>query len=184
MTDTAGNLLSDCGGNPVTASGSDAGRFAIVINKKQNRIVATNPGGFYYNLVWTNGSGSDKSVQVDFVRSGLVPKGANAIHAIVFPPQFSGFDQAAFDAANEAVPGGADDHLDCILVQAGWTLVVTYHLDYAATGSAPPAGISDNCGTANQVVSVTATVTDCNNPDPATNKLGECTSGAKGYSKK
>jgi hypothetical protein len=80
----------------VTDSGSTNGRFVIVVNKK-NIEVATNPGQFYYNIVWTNSTGFDQVVEVTFARTGVIPNGAQAIHGEVFPDPFTGVTPALFN---------------------------------------------------------------------------------------
>lgn len=67
LTNSDGAFLADCDGVLVTESGSDEGRFAIVVNKKQIGV-ATNPGQFYYNLIWHNTTGAQQTVDVEFER--------------------------------------------------------------------------------------------------------------------
>src|SRR5215216_1436597 len=64
MTDSSGNFLLDANGEPVDDSGSSDGVFTLVVNKK-NVEVATNPGQFYFNLVWWNQGSSNKTVYAD-----------------------------------------------------------------------------------------------------------------------
>jgi len=174
-SDSDFNFLTDCAGNPVT-SGS-AGIFTIVTNKK-NIEVATNPGQFYYNLLFTNGSGSDQTVTVTFTRNGVNPNGTQAIHAMVFS-SFPVLSAANFEAVNGAIPSGADDKLESVTVPAGSTLWVDYHLEWAGLGAPAPAGIATSCSTANQTFSVVGTVTLT--ADNAV--IGSCTAGASGYRK-
>lgn len=180
MTDSEGLLLADCDGVPVTQSGSDDGRFSIVVNKKKNISVATNPGQFYYNVVWRNSTGSEQTVNVDFDRLNLLAKGAQAIHAAVFEEPFSDVSPELFQAVNDAIPGGSDDAIEGITVPAGWTLWVNYHLEYGGLGEPAPDPCTGDCGDANpngDEVSVTATLS-----------YGEtelnCSSGAWGFKKK
>ncbi|TGU70265.1 hypothetical protein E4633_18885 [Geomonas terrae] len=177
-TDGDGNLLAACDGTAVTASGSNAGRFAINANKK-NIEVATNPGQFYYNILWTNMTGDVQVVNVTFAKTGVAAKGANAIHAYAFPPSFSGVTPEAFQVVNDGIDslaGGSDDSIEGITVPAGWTLWANYHMEWAGIGSILPAGIATTCGVANQSLSVLGTVTDANG-------VHTCTSGALGYKK-
>lgn len=182
MTDSSGAFLADCVGTPVTASGSYDGRFAIVTNKK-NTAVSTNPGQFYYNVTWENTTGSAQTVSVSFVREGVNPKGAQAIHAAVFEPMFGGVTPAQFEMVNDAIPGGSNDAIQGIVVPAGWTLWVNYHLEWDGLGATLFSTCTSNCtdaeaaGAAFQIV---ATITGA-----AGSGIEEtCDSGAFGYKKK
>lgn len=175
MTDSSGNLLTDCAGAFVTKSGSDGGRFAINVNPRKNIEVSTNPGQFYFNVLWTNHTGVDQVVTVSFARTNCVPQGANAIHAYAFPPAFSGVSQDTFNAVNNGIPGGVDDVIENILVPAGWTLWANEHLEWYGTGLPAPADIASTCDTANQVLSVTGTLSG------GVSRTGSA--GAKGYKK-
>jgi hypothetical protein len=172
-SDSDFNFLVDCAGNPVTSGSS--GIFSIVTNKK-NIEVATNPGQFYYNLLYTNTSGADQTITVAFTRSGVIPNGAQAIHALVFAA-FPVISAANFDAVNSGIPSGADDKLEGVVVPAGSTLWVDYHLEWAGLGSPAPAGIATSCSTANQTFSVTGSVTS------GDTLIGTCGAGASGYKK-
>ncbi|MFH7326369.1 hypothetical protein [Desulfurivibrio sp. C05AmB] len=179
MTDSSGLLLADCAGNPVEASGSDNGRFAIVTNKRGTGV-ATNPGQFYYNVTWVNTTESEQTVDVDFVRYGVIPKGAQAIHAAVFSPPFSGLTQAGFDEVNDEIPGGSADHIGGIVVPDGWILWVNYHLEWVGLGSIVYNSTTNVCEDADpygEGFSITATVTY----DGMTES---CEAGAWGYLKK
>jgi hypothetical protein len=177
LTDSNGSFLNDCAGLPVTESGSDDGRFAIVANKK-NIEVATNPGQFYFNFVWLNTTGADKTVTVDFQRLGVNPNGAQAIHSAVFNGYLSSVTQSDFDEANlNGIPDGTDDQASGILVPAGSSLLVTYHLTWAGLSAPVPANCATNCGTANQLIQVTGTVSG----EGVTEE--SCTSQAYGYKK-
>jgi hypothetical protein len=176
-TDSDFNYLFACDGTTAVTSGSD-GRFAIVANRK-NIEVATNPGQFYYNEIWTNSTGADVTLNINFVRSGVLAKGAQAIHAGVFPAPFSGVDLAGFNAVNDAIPGGKADSMSGVVVPAGWTLWVTYHLEWAGLGYLVPAGASNSCSTANQAWTVSGTLTTSGGQ-----AIGTCIAGGKGYVKK
>lgn len=175
ITDSDFNFLLDCQNNPLT-SGS-GGKFTIVTNKK-NMEVATNPGQFYYNLVWTNSTGSDQTVSVAFARTGVKSHGTQAIHAGLFPPVFSGTTLDNFNAVNDGIPSGADDALESITVPDGWTLWVDYHLEWGGLGSPAPIDIATTCATANQCFSVTGTLSG-----GAGVGTSVCTAGACGYKK-
>ena len=174
ITDSNFNYLADCDGALVTSG--DDGRFAIVANKKGTQV-ATNPGQFYYNVLWTNSSNDDVVVDVSFNKDGVLAKGAQAIHAEVFPPYpVLAVDRDEFDVVNDGIPGGRNDLISGILVPAGWTLWVDYHLEWAELGL-PLNGINDSCAAANGDFSVTATISSGNTI------LGACSAGASGYKK-
>jgi hypothetical protein len=172
-TDSAFNFLIDCNGAFVTSGAT--GTFAIVTNRK-NIEVATNPGQFYYNLLYTNTSGADQTVAVGFARNGVVAHGAQAIHAMVFP-SFPMYSYVNFDAVNNSIPSGADDKLEGVVVPAGWTLWVDYHLEWAGVSRPAPLGIGTSCPTANQTFGVIGTVS----VDGTV--VGTCGAGAVGYKK-
>jgi hypothetical protein len=171
ITDSSFNFLAACDGSVVTSG--DGGRFAIVTNKKGTQV-ATNPGQFYYNVLWTNTSGSEKTIDVSFARNGVNPQGAQAIHAEVFPA-FPDFSSDNFNSVNDAIPGGSDDAINAIVVPAGWTLWVDYHLEWAALGSNNPIS-GTSCSSAGSAFSVTATVSD-------DQTSSTCGAGASGYKK-
>ncbi|HEX9080744.1 MAG TPA: hypothetical protein VF768_00625, partial [Holophagaceae bacterium] len=137
--------------------------------------VATNPGQFYFNVLWTNRTGADQVVSVSFARSECVPQGTNAIHAYAFPPPFSGVSQEAFQAVNDGIPGGSDDLIQGIRVPAGWTLWANEHLEWGGIGFPAPAGLATSCDSANQVLSVTGTLSG------GVSRTGSA--GARGYKK-
>ncbi len=176
ITDSSGNLLTKCDGTLADQSGSDAGRFAIVANKK-NVEVSTNPGQFYYNVLYHNPGSSPVTVDVTFTRSGVSPKGAQAIHAALFAPPFSGMTQDGFDAVNNAIPEGTDDQILGITIPAGWTLWVDYHLAWDGIGFAVPNGCAGECANANQPFFVTGLVQETGGHSET------CTAGAWGYKK-
>jgi hypothetical protein len=178
LTDSEGELLSGCDDNSITASASNLGRFAIVVNKK-NTQVATNPGQFYYNLIWRN-NGADRAVRVRFTRSGVTPVGRQAIHYYVTNRPNTPITQAEFDMANGlGTPEGSDDVIaTAVPVRSGASLIATYHLEWATLGTAAAAGIGTSCEAANQWMSVGATVYDA-----LGTRVGVCTASAAGYRK-
>jgi len=177
MTDSEGYLLENCAGQDVTESGSDDGRFEIVANKK-GREVATNPGQFYYNFVWKNRTGTAQVVKISFLRTNVLPHGAQAIHAYVSNAFGSTLTTAQFDEVNSiGVAEGADDLIAAINVPAGDSVYATYHLSYAGIGKTVPVGCATNCPTANQPLYVKATVSGVGIPTE------DCESGAWGYRK-
>ena len=177
LTDSSGNLLSNCTGEAVTASESSDGRFVIVVNKK-NIEVATNPGQFYYNLVWRNTTSVAQTVHAIFERTGVAPKGAQALHAAVFNAYLSTITPSEFDATNEiGIPDGSDDSLRNISVPAGSSLVVTYHLEWTGVGNSAPLNCGTTCATANQHMKVVGTV-EGTYVDPLS-----CTTEAYGWKK-
>jgi hypothetical protein len=176
ITDSSGNLLTACDGTLADQSGSDDGRFAIVANKK-NLEVSTNPGQFYYNVLYHNPGSAPITVDVSFSRLGVDPKGAQAIHAALFAPPFSGITQDGFNEVNDAIPEGTDDQVQGITIPAGWTLWVDYHLQWDGLGSPVPTGCATECPNADQQFSVTSTVTETGG------HFEDCTAGAWGYKK-
>lgn len=177
ITDSSGNFLTDCAGSDVTSG--LGGVFSMVVNQRRNIVVATNPGQFYYDIVWTNTTGSDQTVKVDFSKTGVNGHGAQAIHGYAFPPPFSGVSPAQFNQVNDGVPSGNDDKLDSILVPDGWTLWANYHLEWSGVGASPAANIATSCATANQQFTVTGTVMSLGGND--VNEA--CVAGARGYRK-
>jgi hypothetical protein len=177
ITDSSGNFLTGCDGVPADTSGSTAGRFAIVANKKLIEV-STNPGQFYYNVLYLNPGSAAITVDVSFLRSGVDPHGTQAIHAALFPPPFTGITPDGFDTVNDGIPGGANDSIMGITVPAGWTLWVDYHLDWSGVGSLVPSGCATECPYANQSFSVRGTVAD-----EAGSFTDTCTAGASGYKK-
>jgi hypothetical protein len=172
ITDSDFNFLLDCSSKPV---GTD-GTFRIVTNKKGIEV-STNPGQFYYNLLWTNDSGTDQTVSVNFARYGVSPHGAQAIHAGLFPPPFSGETLENFNTVNDAIPSGHDDSLESVTVPDGWTLWVDYHLQWSDLGSSAAAGISGDSCSANACFKVEGSIVT------QSGTLGPCTAGACGYKK-
>jgi hypothetical protein len=175
ITDGGGNLLAACDGSPVTTSGSDAGRFSITVNARKNEEVSTNPGQFYYNILWTNNTGVSQLVNVNLAGTGVIAVGAQAIHANVFPAPFSGVSVADFQLVNNGIPGGSVGTIESIIVPAGWTLWANYHLEWADKGQQAPTTIATTCGSANQPLSITGTISG------GVDRV--CTSGAMGYKK-
>jgi hypothetical protein len=153
----------------------DAGRFAIIANDNKNTQKSTAPGQFYYNILWTNNTGASQIVNVNFARIGVTAQGKQAIHAYVFPAPFSGVSQADFQTVNNSMPGGSDDSIQNITVPAGWTLWANYHLEWADLGSQVPSDIATICDNANQILSITGTISG------GVDRV--CMAGAKGYKK-
>jgi hypothetical protein len=177
LTDSSGLFLTDCTAALVTNSGSANGRFAIVSNKKGIQV-ATNPGQFYYNFVWLTATGSEQTVDVSFNRLGVVPNGAQAIHAAVFNGYLSTVNTPAFDEANSnGIPDGKDDQALGIVVPAASSLLVTYHLTWPDLGDSVPEGCALTCEQAKQLIEVTGTVSG----DGI--QTESCTSSALGYKK-
>lgn len=173
ITDSSFVYLTNCAGGFVT-SGS-GGRFLINTNSRKIEV-ATNPGQFYYNVLWTNTTGSDQTVSISFGRTGVRPQGAQAIHAKTFP-SYPGVTYAEFEQVNDAIPGGNNDLIQNVVVKAGWTLWVDYHLEWNGLGATAPDGATNTCALANQAFSVTATVSNAS-------VTAQCTAGASGYLKK
>jgi hypothetical protein len=131
ISDSAGLKLLDCGGQAVATGGE----YLIVTNAKKV-ITATNPGQFYYNLVWQNNTGSD----VTFTSLGLsgtnvVPAGANSVHVLIY--NGSQFTSSFDDVNTNGTPCGQSG-TTCkapITVPAGQTMWLTWHVAYMWTGS-------------------------------------------------
>jgi hypothetical protein len=180
LTDSEFNLLNDCSGNPVASN--TGGTFQIVANGKQ--IVSTNPGEFYYNLIWTNTSGSSKTVVATFTETHLNTMGANSVHAFVFDS--SGFteDLSAFDMVNQdGTPCGPAGPCT-ITVPNGEILWLTWHLEYSFIGSST-SGLTTSCKAAcsssdNGYIDATATLHD---GTAGGSVLTACTASACGYLK-
>jgi hypothetical protein len=172
LTSSEFDLLTDCGGAYV--SGNSGGTFQIVAPRA--KINATNPGQFYYNLIWTN-HGDTQPVTIELNASSLSPHGANAVHALVFDANGFVTDASNFDMVNQdGTPCGPSGPCT-ISVEAGKTLWVTWHLQYSQIGGSP-AGISDTCP-GNALISATGTL-----KDQAGVTIGSCTASASGYLKK
>jgi len=155
MTDSEGNVLSKCDGSAANASGEQDGTFAIVANA-HNKSVATNPGQFYYNLLWTNDTGSDQMVNVKMNLTGLGAQGAQAVHWLTFPT--NGGSTPGFNQVLDGNPAGATGTIKNVTVPAGYTLYVTYHLEWKGLGSTTPA--AGACGGSSNVqVKVAGSVT-------------------------
>jgi hypothetical protein len=185
LTDSDFNFLTDCSGADVTTN--SGGTFAIVPNAK-GKIVATNPGQFYYNLIWPN-PGGDQAVTINLSANNLAPQGANAVHALTFNSSGFTLDLSAFDMVNQdGTPCGPSGPCT-ITVGAGEVLWVTWHLEYDQIGT-PSIGILDrgrvcqvgsstpSCSGRN-AVSASGTV---NSSSGAT--LFTCTASACGYLKR
>lgn len=179
LTDSSGLFLTDCSGSLVNQSGSeDDGRFTIVTNNKKGIEVATNPGQFYYNFVWKNTTGAEQTVTVDFTRTGVMAQGTQAIHSAVFNEYLSTVNPVIFDEANSnGIPDGKDDNASSVVVPAGSSLLVTYHLIWEDLGASVPVDLAPSCETANQIMSIAGTVSGAEIPSET------CTSGALGYRK-
>ena len=177
FTDSSGEFLSDC--KEELVSTNEGGTFMLV-NKKNGVIVATNPGQFYYNYLWTNdGSGVDVEVQLAGLVN-LVPQGANAVHAYTFDT--SGFTQSleAFDMVNnDGTPCGPNGPCT-IWVGEDETLWVTWHLAYAGVGLSKPAAGTSCPGSED----IGAAVILVDPSDSLTEIAGECSASATGYNKR
>ena len=145
LTDSSGLKLSDCSGIAVDSNGE----FLVVSNNR--KITSTNPGQFYYNLVWTN----DTNSPVTFTSLGLqgtnvLSAGTNSVHVLIY--NASGFTANFDDVNTTGVPCGQPGGTckSPITVPAGQTLWLTWHVSYQWVGSAlwadiPPAGAA-GCG--------------------------------------
>ncbi len=130
----------------------------IVANRRQIEVT-TNPGQFYYNLIWFNTTGATQTVSVNFTRTGVIPHGTQAIHAAVFNSYLNPLTPADFALANaNGIPEGPDDLVDGSAVPAGSSLLVNYHLEWIDIGNTVPPACAGSCETANQQVTVDGSV--------------------------
>src|SRR5262249_6720827 len=165
--------LVACAENP--APGRWGGTSQIAPNKKKNTAVATNPGQFYYNLLWTNSTGIAQTVTASFAGANLTNTGANSVHALTFAAGFTQ-DLSSFEMVNEdGTPCGPSGPCT-ITVPAGQTLWVTWHVAWAGIGGST-SGISATCP-GNQPISAVGTLTDS-----LSNVIGTCEADATGYLK-
>lgn len=177
FTDSNGDFLVDCSGALVS---TNSGGTFMLVDKKNGTIIATNPGQFYYNYIWTNdGAAIDLQVQLAGLIN-LVPQGTNSVHAYTFDT--SGFTQnvAAFNMVNnDGTPCGPFGPCT-INVGEGETLWVTWHLTYAWIGLSKP-GAGDSCP-GYEEIGAAARLVDAS--DTATVVAGACSAGATGYNKR
>jgi hypothetical protein len=180
ITDSQGFFLTDCQGNEVNQSGSTDGRFVIVINKKKIEV-ATNPGQFYYNLLYTNSTNDTITPEIDFTLENVIAHGTQAVHSYVFNPWDGEVSSDNFNVVNNmGIAGGQATAISGITIPVGATLWVTYHLEWSDLNSQLPVGCPTGCVNAGPGVSfsVTATVKTDSNQDEV------CQAGAYGYLKK
>lgn len=184
FTDSSFGALLDCSGVALPITSSSGGTFAIVVNAK-NRIVATNPGQFYYNLIWTNDTGFPHDITLDLSKtdSTLSTMGTNSVHAHVFESAQVSLSSplvSQFDVVNtDGTPCGATGSTckATVTVQPNQILWVTWHLAYAKIGQ-PSSTVSPGACPGTEIISATCTVKD---GDTA---LTTCTALASGYLKK
>jgi hypothetical protein len=189
ITDSSFNPLLDCSGNPIALESGYGGTFQINFNA-HNVIVATNPGQFYYNLIWTNNTGEDHNVTLTMSKSDdtLVTTGTNALHAAVF--QSSDIDPtqplvSQFNAVNtDGTPcgTGTTGSTTCksvVTVANGQTIWVTWHLAYAKIGQ-NISNVSPGACPGTEEISATCIVSDTDTTD----QLTTCTAQATGYLKR
>ncbi len=189
ITDSAFGALLDCSGNPVALESSFGGTFAIVYNAKKT-VVSTNPGQFYYNLIWTNNTGDSHDISLTMSKSDATLKttGTNALHVAVF--ESGDLDPAnplvsQFDAVNtNGTPcgTGTTGTTTCkttVTLGAGQTIWVTWHLAYAKIGKNVSTVAAGGCP-GSELIRATCTVNDSSSGD----QLTTCTATASGYLKK
>jgi hypothetical protein len=183
FTDSNFLNLTDCSGTSVI--GNSGGTFAVVTNAKKI-ATATNPGQFYYNMLWSNTTGSDQDVTVNLSATGLTPSNtdsllhpiAQAAHAYFFDTA-TGFTDPLADwnfvntLGQKCGPSGPCT----ITVPANDTLFVTWHLVWTGIGH-NASGINTGCANANAAVSATGGVIGPNI------NAATCTANALGYRKK
>lgn len=180
VTDSNGDWLFDCNGKPVTVSGTDDGRFVIVANNKSIEV-ATNPGQFYYNLLYKNTTGGDLDVDVTLTPDGVSPHGAQAIHWYVFDTTGN------FNTVNESgTPCGTTGPCNDITVPDTQTLWVTYHVTWNGLGAPVPPNCPKNCADATNDTSFTLQLFSVDGEvdnDDTHEVIGHCAAGAYGYLK-
>jgi hypothetical protein len=174
--------LTDCSGASVTIN--TGGRFQVVTNSKKI-ATATNPGQFYYNMLWSNTTGSDQTVTVNLTSANLAPSNTNSLgqpiaqaaHAYFFDTA-TGFTDPLADwlfvnsSGQKCGPSGPCT----ITVLANNTLFITWHLVWTGIGQ-NASGILTGCAYASAPISATGEVV-------GTNIDQSCTADALGYRKK
>jgi hypothetical protein len=165
-------FLTDCTGADV--NGSSGGTFQIVSNAK-GRVVATNPGQFYYNAIWLN-TGATRSIQINLGQTNLSTMGANSVHAMTFDATGFTADLAGFDLVNgDGTPCGPTGPCT-VTVPSGQYLWVTWHLQFGLIG-APITGMSATCP-GNEAVAAQVTLKETDGT-----VIGTCGTIASGYLK-
>ena len=182
FTDSNFLNLTDCSGTSVI--GNSGGTFQVVTNAKKI-ATATNPGQFYYNMLWSNTTGSDQTVTVNLQALNLISSNtdsllhpiAQAAHAYFFDTA-TGFTDPLADwnfVNSSGVKCGPNG--PCTLtVPANNTLFVTWHLVWTGIGQ-NALGVNTGCANANAPISATGGVI-------GTNISETCTADALGYRKK
>ncbi len=174
--------LTDCSGASVT--GNTGGRFQVVTNAKKI-ATATNPGQFYYNMLWSNTTGSDQQVTVTLTPTNLIPSNtdslehpiAQAAHAYFFDTATGFTDPLAdWNFVNSSGQKCGSSGPCTITVPANNTLFVTWHLVWTGIGQ-NASGYSTGCANATADIQATGQVV-------GTNINESCTTDAKGYRKK
>ena len=191
ITDSTFNPLLDCSGSPVALLSSAGGTFQIVYNNFK-KITATNPGQFYYNLIWTNDTGVPHDLTLTMAKSDptLNTTGTNALHALVFAsadidpttPLVTQFNLVNTNGTPCAT--GTTGPTTCkttVTIQPGETVWVTWHLAYAKIGqNATAAGYpNNNSCPGTELISATGTISDTESAEV----LATCTATATGYLK-
>ncbi len=174
--------LTDCSGASVTSY--TGGRFQVVTNAKKI-ATATNPGQFYYNMLWSNTTGSDQEVTVYLTPTDLTPSNtdslvhpiAQAAHAYFFNTA-TGFTDPLADwnfVNSSGQPCGPSGPCP-ITVPANNTLFVTWHLVWSHIGQ-NALWVNTGCANANAPITAKGEVIGTNIDDT-------CTADALGYRKK
>lgn len=183
LTDSSNKFLSDCSLNPVTASGSDQGRFAINANRR-NVEVSTNPGQFYVNLIWQNPLPSTVNVDVNVALTGFVPHGAQSLHAMSVPGYLTTISDSDFnlintqgDAYGPGTPTGGS--ITNVPVLGNGSLLLTFHLEWGGLSKTVPTNCGVGCQNANQLGGAVSTVSVNNAALPTLT----CGTSALGYLK-
>jgi hypothetical protein len=157
ITDSSGLLLNDCAGQQINTGGE----FLIITNQK--KVTATNPGQFYYNLTWTNNTGSPVTfTSLGLAGTNVVSQGTNSVHVLIYDAHSF---TASFDDVNQSgTPCGSLGTVckSPITVPAGQTLWLTWHVQYQYAGTTVPPDLPTiaSCPLASQygTISMSATL--------------------------
>jgi hypothetical protein len=190
ISDSNFNPLTDCQGNPINypASGGDNGDFLVMLNAKGVEV-STNPGQFYYNLLYTNTTGSTQYLTVTLApNSSVTAQGTNSVHWWVFDNPLAPPTLANFNTVNAGNKNGKSLTIGTvanpIVVNDGQTLYVDMHLAWSGTGQKPPASpplVSFTTGCSLAPTGTGFLVTGTVNFSDGT--YGTCNASADGYGK-
>jgi hypothetical protein len=188
LTDGDFRLLRDCGGTTVPPSAHTPTFQIITGGRGKGTIVATNPGQFFFSMIYHNDTGSP--VDVDFTVGDLThveSQGARPVHAATFDD--SGFvaDEAGFDAAQAGVPCSDPTDDGCTFTVPAHSFIwIVWHADYDQKGQPPDSNLvkanlcTNDDGYLDDQGSIKATLTLKEHNGA---QLAECDLEAQGYLK-